>query len=317
MLRKYFPIILTLLFLLNIPVSKASLADNLSGRILLQVEASGEAWYMYPGDNKRYYLGRPADAFTIMQGLGIGISNSDLEKIPIGLTNYVDDDTDKDGLSDRLEESLETDISNSDSDGDGFSDKDEIMLGYNPNGTGNIKIDRSFASRQAGNIFIQTEKQGQAWYISPVDNKRYYLGRPDDAFTIMRELGLGITNYNISTLAIGYYISPENPDDCVNCEENGPEIVFRTAMSAIMRGQKQKALTYFVDEIKQGIGYTFDSLDSEGLYFFGNILSSAKLTSKTDTSATFTTTVKFNAWHNDHIIRLEKQEDGTWLIAQL
>ncbi len=54
-----------------------------SGKIFLQVEAHGEAWYINPTDKKAYYLGRPADAFALMQKLGLGISNRDLEMIPV------------------------------------------------------------------------------------------------------------------------------------------------------------------------------------------------------------------------------------------
>lgn len=60
----------------------AALRSRLSGRILLQVEGHGEAWYVWPRDQKRYYLGRPTDAFNIMRTLGVGISNTDLALIP-------------------------------------------------------------------------------------------------------------------------------------------------------------------------------------------------------------------------------------------
>ena len=53
-------------------------AKKLSGKILLQTESKGEAWYVYPGDNKRYYLGRPTDAFKLMRELGLGISNVEI-----------------------------------------------------------------------------------------------------------------------------------------------------------------------------------------------------------------------------------------------
>ena len=36
--------------------------------------------------------------------------------------------------------------------------------------------------------------------FNPVDNKRYFLGRPNDAFAIMRAFGLGITNANLSKI---------------------------------------------------------------------------------------------------------------------
>jgi len=62
---------------------KSSFPKNLSGKILLDVEENGEAYYVYPKDNKGYYLGRPVDAYQIMREKGLGISNKDLNKIEI------------------------------------------------------------------------------------------------------------------------------------------------------------------------------------------------------------------------------------------
>lgn len=59
-----------------------ALRQRLSGRILLQVEGKGEAWYVWPKDLRRYYLGLPSDAFNIMRGLGLGITNTNLAQIP-------------------------------------------------------------------------------------------------------------------------------------------------------------------------------------------------------------------------------------------
>ena len=61
-----------------------NLSNRLKGLILLQVEENGEAWYVYPDDINKYYLGRPADAFDIMRGLGLGISHNTLQ----GYLNY-------------------------------------------------------------------------------------------------------------------------------------------------------------------------------------------------------------------------------------
>lgn len=58
--------------------------SRLSGTILLDVEKNGEAYYIYPKDLKKHYLGRPADAFRVMQELGQGISTAGLEKISTG-----------------------------------------------------------------------------------------------------------------------------------------------------------------------------------------------------------------------------------------
>ena len=42
-----------------------TLPEKMKGRILLQVQGHGEAWYVSPQDKKRYYLGRPNEAFKI------------------------------------------------------------------------------------------------------------------------------------------------------------------------------------------------------------------------------------------------------------
>lgn len=55
-----------------------------SGKILLDVETHGEAYYIYPKDRKAYYLGRPEDALNLMKKFGLGITNANLQKIAIG-----------------------------------------------------------------------------------------------------------------------------------------------------------------------------------------------------------------------------------------
>ncbi|MDD3711549.1 MAG: phosphodiester glycosidase family protein [Patescibacteria group bacterium] len=123
---------------------------NLSGRILLDVERNGEAWYIYPKDNKRYYLGRPSDAFAVMRELGLGILELDFQKIA------------------SAEMAVDGDL--------------------------------ELAKKLSGRIVLQVERNGEAWYINPLTLKKHYLGRPDDAFKIMRELGLGINKKNLATI---------------------------------------------------------------------------------------------------------------------
>ena len=126
------------------------LYSRAKGRIVLLVESHGEAWYFNPTDNKRYYLGRPIDAYNVMVKLGIGITNANLEKIQIG---------------------------------------DEYILQ-----TERSKVNYNFANIHKGKIFLQVELHGEAWYVNPTDLKRYYLGRPADAFRAMRELSIGMKN---------------------------------------------------------------------------------------------------------------------------
>ncbi len=120
-----------------------SFAKKLSGNILLQVEQNGEAYYIYPDDSKKYYLGRPADAFNVMRELGLGATHQFINSHAI------------------------------------------------------------YPDHVLGKILIDVEQNGEAYYIYPKDKKAYYLGRPADAFRIMRELGLGITNSDLDKIPKG------------------------------------------------------------------------------------------------------------------
>ncbi len=123
--------------------TSGSLLSRLKGRILLQVEGKGQAWYVSPVDGKRYYLGRPADAFNVMRQLGLGISNVDFNS-----------------------------------------------LDNNP----------SAWKRLAGRILLKTEDKGKAYYFDPVNLQLYYLGRPADAFDVMRSRGLGIKDSDLNQI---------------------------------------------------------------------------------------------------------------------
>jgi hypothetical protein len=64
-----------------ISVQAATAPNNLKGRILLQVESKGEAWYVNPKDGQKYYMANGDEAFAIMKTLGVGMSNKDIEKM--------------------------------------------------------------------------------------------------------------------------------------------------------------------------------------------------------------------------------------------
>ncbi len=178
----------------------SAMADRLQGKIVIKVEDEGKAYYVNPKNKYKYYLGRPADAFNVMRNHGVGISNVDLEKIEIGYIEASGVDADGDGLSDMFEDAIGTDKNNNDTDSDSYLDGDEVMNGYSPKGPGRIQKDNVFAGKQKGKILLQVEGNGEAWYLNPNDNKRYFLGRPDDAFNVMRELGLGISNNDFDKL---------------------------------------------------------------------------------------------------------------------
>ena len=153
------------------PAKASSMGERLSGRIVLQTEESGEAWYIYPDDKKRYYLGRPQDAFDIMRALGLGATDENLAKVP--------------------------------------THDNEIWA-----------INQDMVRYVDGKILIQVELNGEAWYVSPVNLRRYYMGRPADAFQLMRNLGLGITNSDLEQIEIGEAVIDDSSDDEDNSGDN-------------------------------------------------------------------------------------------------
>ncbi len=128
-------------FLLVAPASAATL----DGRILLQVQDKGQAWYVNPLDSRRYYLGRPDDAFQIMRSFGLGVSNNDL----------------------------------------------------------NSFLNSRAPLRLSGRILLKVQDKGQAYYVDSLTLRLHYLGRPTDAFNVIRSFGLGITNTDLAKITIG------------------------------------------------------------------------------------------------------------------
>ena len=156
-------LILLLFLLLPLNLAKAeSPSLKLKGRILLQVEANGEAWYVNPISQNRFYLGRPADAFRVMREQGLGISNKDF---------------------------------------DSFKGAAPVRL--------------------AGRILLKVEDSGKAYYVNSVDLKMHYLGRPADAFNVMKNMGLGITDSNLALIAVDEKSSPVITEEMIN--QNNPE----------------------------------------------------------------------------------------------
>lgn len=120
-------------------------SNKLKGKILLQVENHGEAYYIYPKNSKRYYMANGDEAYRIMRYLGVGITNKDL---------------------------------------------------------GKVKSDKNFAKKHSGKIFLQVEAKGEAYYID-FNGNAHYLKDGNAAYTIMKNLGLGITNNDLNKIPEG------------------------------------------------------------------------------------------------------------------
>lgn len=310
-------IFITLLIFFSVLPDKisagAELAGKLTGKILLQVEEKGEAWYLNPPDLRRYYLGSPLNAFAVLRELGIGITEKNIKKIPIAVMDNNGTDNDNDGLTNELENAIGTNPNSSDSDNDGYNDKVEVTNNYNPLGKEKIDIDLNYAKANVGKIFLEVEKNGEAWYLSPADLKRYYLGKPDDAFNIMKKLGLGITNFNLSQIPMGYF--KNNYNYSTSSPNDGES--FYAAAAAIKTHNIDKSLSYFIPEIKNSIKYTLKFINSEGQEFLANTMLGAKLKSSTADEKTYAVKVYYAGYEKEIYFYVKKQPDGQWLLMNL
>lgn len=132
-----------LFFFYNSKAVKAVDIEYLSGKILIQAQEEGQAWYVYPNNNRRYFLGRPQEAFNIMKKLSLGV-----------IHNFI-------------------------------VDNDYYNYKYK------------------GKILLDVEDAGKAYYIDTNLGEKHYLGRPQEAFNIMKNQGLGITKADLDKVLIG------------------------------------------------------------------------------------------------------------------
>lgn len=254
-------IALTLLFLPSLSFTAAAqiMPQRLSGRILLQVQSHGQAWYVNQTDQKRYGLGRPDQALFVMRQLGIGISSVDLNK---------------------------------------------------------ISRDNNFTKKHLGKIFLQVEDRGQAWYVNPIDQKKYFLGRPADALEIMKRLALGISDADLASIPEGRLIlkitAPYTPTPSQSS-------LLDQAADSIRKNDSPKVEALFIPEMRKAIAYTMTALSAESRLLLANILFSAKLESQADEQKTYSAQAYFSLGGYNVPLRfyVKKQTDGAWLITNL
>lgn len=71
------------------------------------------------------------------------------------------------------------------------------------NGQTNAAVDNALVERLQGHILLQVESLGEAWYVKPIERKRYYLRDGAAAYNIMRFHSLGISNTDLQKVLDG------------------------------------------------------------------------------------------------------------------
>ena len=161
-----------------------ALASRLSGRLLLSVEDRGKIYYVNPSDHYRYQV-TFGNALTLFRHFAMGISNADLNKIPINANSVQD---------------------NVDTDSDGFSDKSEVTHGYNPEipsnpsarGNDKMKFDTALANRLKGRFLLQVADRGRIWYVDQ-SGTRWEITW-NNLMDIFHSLALGINNEDLAQI---------------------------------------------------------------------------------------------------------------------
>lgn len=178
--------------------TSTTLAKRLAGKFLLQVENDGVIWYVSPKDYKRYEI-RFDNIVDFVDTHGSGILKKDIDKIPIkavSLPHY--DDTDQDGHPDR----------------------DEVLNGYDPYEAGEVKlpIDKNFAQKHIGTVFIEVDGHGRLWYVD--DNAERWNLDWSIIMKMLKTVSLGITNADLEKIPQGEPLESRAPDAHINCRDS-------------------------------------------------------------------------------------------------
>jgi hypothetical protein len=153
-----------------------TISENLNAQIATAQKAvTDQAAAQSQADQSKVQLASYNSTLQNIFNAATGITNTDLAKIPFADVTYQGTDTDTDGLPDELEAALGTSATSTDSDGDTYTDRAELISGYDPliNGA-KLPIDQTFANAQKGKLFVQTG--GYLWYVGS-DAKRYFIGK--------------------------------------------------------------------------------------------------------------------------------------------
>lgn len=65
------------------------------------------------------------------------------------------------------------------------------------------KIDLKLVNRFKGQILLQVQQRGEAWYLNPNDGKRYYMKDGATAYEMMRKFGKGMADTDLEKIPVG------------------------------------------------------------------------------------------------------------------
>ncbi len=121
-------------------------------------------------------------------------------------------------------------------------------------------IDNELAERLSGMILLQIESHGESWYVSPDNNKKYYLGESNDAYRLIKKLGIAINSDHLELYLNSTKKFPEYfAGRMVFTEENKNEIYYvnpNTRQGFYISGPKEAKRVL----IEQALGITNEEI---------------------------------------------------------
>lgn len=231
-----FPIFLLLIsFIIANKTLASSLPYQMRGSFLIQVEDKGQAFYVDTNNGIKYKLDKNNTTWKTISDLSLGVSRDNLSQIPIAINKeLIILDSDSDGLDDSLERAIGTNPFLSDSDNDSYNDLLEVLNHYDPLSKGRLPINEKLSKKLAGKLLLDTQGNGELWYVNPSDNLRYYISNYNELFKVIKIVGKGISNDNLKLIA----------DSSLIKDKKNKSIKVDTS--------KKQKLYYFLDDVEIG-----------------------------------------------------------------
>ena len=205
-----------------------NLVENVKGDGLLVVDKHGMYWDVDPVTGLRVYLRDGEEVMQYGSRRAQGITYDDIQKIPIRIPEvlYSLEDSDEDGLADRLEDAIGSEKTNADTNEDGISDKQAILNGYHPktkvkfNYWSDKDIWNKIENVWKSNFLIQIgdKSHGELWKIvKNLENleknkqentdkyrvyERVYIGTSDSSYEVMQGTSRGIKASDIQQVDV-------------------------------------------------------------------------------------------------------------------
>lgn len=102
-----------------------------------------------------------------------------------------------------------------------------------------VKYDAKLVARLKGQILLQADGKGEAWYVNPKDGKRYYMKDGETAFAMLRKFGLGVKTSDLEKIPVGDINASVVSNQAVPAQQTTKAKEWKTVISINTQDNKQ------------------------------------------------------------------------------